>query len=200
MLKYTDITKEDIDRMTLAELNKYIAEYGKILIQRTQRIYASRESTERTRALKYVSNNLKDIAKNINITNNFDTEVFTGESPELKNFSQIKEARARLHNLVSALNNQRSTITGQKKISVQRRRNTRETLKGYGIKKRFTNKQLDILSEVIAEMGNDAEYEEIIEGYYLAVEEGKRSKEEITEFLEHYFDRYSVDVDSDSIF
>lgn len=200
MLKYTDITKEDIDRMTLAELNKYIAEYGKILIQRTQKIYASRESTERTRALKFVSKNLRDIAKNVNITNNFDTKVFTGESPELKNFSQIKEARARLHNLVSALNSQRSTITGQKKISVERRRNTRETLKGYGIKKRFTNKQLDTLAEVIAEMSNDAEYEEIIEGYYIAVEQGKRSKEEIAEFLEHYFDRYSVDVDSDSIF
>lgn len=199
MLKYTDITKEDIDRMTLAELNKYIAEYGKILIQRTQRIYASRESTERTRALKFVSSNLKNIAKNVNITNNFDHEVFTGESPELKNFSQIKEARARLHNLVSALNNQRSTITGQKKISVERHRNTRETLKGYGINKRFTNKQLDILAEVIAQMGNDAEYEEIIEGYYIAVEEGKRSKEEIAEFLEHYFDRYE-DVDFDSIF
>ena len=200
MLKYTDITKEDIERMTLAELNKYIAEYGKILIQRTQRIYASRESTERTRALKFVSKNLRDIAKNVNITNNFDTKVFTGESPELKNFSQIKEARARLHNLVSALNNQRSTITGQKKISVERRRNTRETLKGYGINKRFTNKQLDTLAEVIADMGNDAEYEEIIEGYYIAVEEGKQSKEEIAEFLEHYFDRYSVDVDSDLIF
>lgn len=200
MLKYTDITKEDIDRMTLAELNKYIAEYGKILIQRTQKIYASRESTERTRALKFVSKNLRDIAKNVNITNNFDTKVFTGESPELKNFSQIREARARLHNLVSALNSQRSTITGQKKISVERRRNTRETLKGYGIKKRFTNKQLDTLAEVIAEMSNDAEYEEIIEGYYIAVEQGKRSKEEIAEFLEHYFDRYSVDVDSDSIF
>lgn len=200
MLKYTDITKEDIDRMTLDELNKYIAEYGKILIQRTHRIYASRESTERTRALKFVSKNLRDIAKNVNITNNFDTKVFTGESPELKNFSQIKEARARLHNLVSALNNQRSTITGQKKISVARRRNTRETLKGYGINKRFTNKQLDTLAEVIAEMGNDAEYEEIIEGYYIAVEEGKQSKEEIAEFLEHYFDRYSVDVDSDLIF
>ena len=113
MIKYTDITFEEINRMTLAELNKYIAEYGKVLIQRTQRIYASRESTERTRALKFVSSNLKDIAKNVNITNNFDTEVFTGASPELKNFSQIKEARARLHNLVSALNNQRSTITGQ---------------------------------------------------------------------------------------
>ena len=200
MLKYTDITKEDIDRMTLDELNKYIAEYGKILIQRTQRIYASRESIERTRALKFVSKNLRDIAKNVNITNNFDHEVFTGASPELKNFSQIKEARARLHNLVSALNNQRSTITGQKKIGVQRRRNTRATLKGLGINKRFTNKQLDTLAEVIAEMGNDAEYEEIIEGYYIAVEEGKQSKEEIAEFLEHYFDRYSVDVDSDLIF
>lgn len=200
MLKYTDITKEDIERMTLAELNKYIAEYGKILIQRTQRIYASRESTERTRALKFVSSNLKDIAKNVNITNNFDHEVFTGASPELKNFSQIKEARARLHNLVSALNSQSSTITGQKKKSVERHRSTRETLKGLGINRRFTNKQLDILAEVIAELGNDAEYEEIIEGYYIAVEEGKQSKEEIAEFLEHYFDRYSADVDFDSIF
>lgn len=186
MLKYTDITKEDIDRMTLAELNKYIAEYGKILIQRTQRIYASRESTERTRALKFVSSNLKDIAKNVNITNNFDHEVFTGASPELKNFSQIKEARARLHNLVSALNNQRSTITGQKKIGVERRRSTRETLKGLGINKRFTNKQLDILAEVIAQMGNDAEYEEIIEGYYIAVEEGNTTKEDILAALEKY--------------
>lgn len=186
MLKYTDITKEDIDRMTLDELNKYIAEYGKVLIQRTQRIYASRESTERTRALKFVSSNLKDIAKNVNITNNFDTEVFTGASPELKNFSQIKEARARLHNLVSALNSQSSTITGQKKISVERHRSTRETLKGLGINKRFTNKQLDILAEVIAEMGNDAEYEEIIEGYYIAVEEGNTTKEDILAALEKY--------------
>lgn len=186
MLKYTDITKEDIDRMTLAELNKYIAEYGKILIQRTQRIYASRESTERTRALKFVSSNLKNIAKNVNITNNFDHEVFTGESPELKNFSQIKEARARLHNLVSALNSQSSTITGQKKKSVERRKSTRETLKSLGINKRFTNKQLDILAEVIAQMGNDAEYEEIIEGYYIAVEEGNTTKEDILAALEKY--------------
>ena len=28
MIKYTDITFEEINRMTLAELNKYIAEYG----------------------------------------------------------------------------------------------------------------------------------------------------------------------------
>lgn len=186
MLKYTDITFEEINRMTLDELNKYIAEYGKILIQRTQRIYASRESTERTRALKFVSKNLRDISKNVNITNNFDHEVFTGKSPELKNFSQIKEARARLHNLVSALNNQSSTITGQKKISVERRRNTRETLKGLGINKRFTNKQLDLLAEVIAQMGNDAEYEEIIEGYYIAVEEGNKTKEDILAAIEKY--------------
>ena len=73
-------------------------------------------------------------------------------------------------------------------------------MKGYGINKRFTNKQLDILAEVIAEMGNDAEYEEIIEGYYIAVEEGKQSKEEIAEFLEHYFDNYSVNPDEDNIF
>ena len=156
MIKYTDITFEEINRMTLAELNKYIAEYGKVLIQRTQRIYASKESTERTRALKYVLNNLKDIAKNVNITNQFEDNVFT-DSPELKNFSQIKEARARLSNLVIALRSQRSTITGQKKETIYRHKRVKAKLSELGIKKKFTHKQLDILDLIFNELGHGRE-------------------------------------------
>lgn len=203
MIKYTDITFEEIDRMTLAELNKYIAEYGKVLIQRTQRIYGSRKSTERTRALKYVSNNLKDIAKNVNVTNNFDDNVFTGEAPELKNFSQIKEARARLHNLVIALRSQRSTITGQKKETIVRHKRVRAKLSELGIKKRFTHKQLDVLDDVFDELGHgrgDFDSDEIIQGFYVATDEGNTTKEDIVDFIENYFDNYSVNPDEDNIF
>ena len=196
MIKYTDITFEEINRMTLAELNKYIAEYGKVLIQRTQRIYASRESTERTRALKYVSNNLKDIAKNINITNQFDDTVFT-DSPELKNFSQIKEARARLSNLVIALRSQRSTITGQKKETIYRHKRVRAKLAELGVKKKFTHKQLDILDEVFNEFGHGREEydsDEIIEAFS-AVETKGQSKEDVLAAVEKYLNPEFVDSD-----
>ena len=53
MIDYKQITDEDINKMTLSELNKYIASYGKILLQRTQRILEAAESTERTRALTF---------------------------------------------------------------------------------------------------------------------------------------------------
>lgn len=196
MIKYTDITFEEINRMTLAELNKYIAEYGKVLIQRTQRIYASRESTERTRALKYVSNNLKDIAKNINITNQFDDTVFT-DSPELKNFSQIKEARARLSNLVIALRSQRSTITGQKKETIYRHKRVKAKLSELGIKKKFTHKQLDILDLIFNELGHGREEydsDEIIEAFS-AVETKGQSKEDVLAAIEKYLNPEFVDSD-----
>lgn len=196
MIKYTDITFEEINRMTLAELNKYIAEYGKVLIQRTQRIYASRESTERTRALKYVSNNLKDIAKNINITNQFDDTVFT-DSPELKNFSQIKEARARLSNLVIALRSQRSTITGQKKETIYRHKRVRAKLAELGIKKKFTHKQLDILDLIFNELGHGREEydsDEIIEAFS-SVETKGQSKEDVLAAVEKYLNPEFVDSD-----
>ena len=196
MIKYTDITFEEINRMTLAELNKYIAEYGKVLIQRTQRIYASRESTERTRALKYVSNNLKDIAKNINITNQFDDTVFT-DSPELKNFSQIKEARARLSNLVIALRSQRSTITGQKKETIYRHNRVKAKLAELSVKKRFTHKQLDILDEVFNELGHGREEydsDEIIEAFS-AVETKGQSIEDVLAAIDKYLNPEFVDSD-----
>lgn len=196
MIKYTDITFEEINRMTLAELNKYIAEYGKVLIQRTQRIYASKESTERTRALKYVSNNLKDIAKNINITNQFEDNVFT-DSPELKNFSQIKEARARLSNLVIALRSQRSTITGQKKETIYRHKRVKAKLSELGIKKKFTHKQLDILDLIFNELGHGREeYDsnEIIEAFS-AVETKGQTTEEVLSAIEKYLNPEFVDSD-----
>ena len=196
MIKYTDITFEEINRMTLAELNKYIAEYGKVLIQRTQRIYASKESTERTRALKYVSNNLKDIAKNVNITNQFEDNVFT-DSPELKNFSQIKEARARLSNLVIALRSQRSTITGQKKETIYRHKRVKAKLSELGIKKKFTHKQLDILDLIFNELGHGREeYDsnEIIEAFS-AVETKGQTTEEVLSAIEKYLNPEFVDSD-----
>ena len=196
MIKYTDITFEEINRMTLAELNKYIAEYGKVLIQRTQRIYASKESTERTRALKYVSSNLKDIAKNVNITNQFEDNVFT-DSPELKNFSQIKEARARLSNLVIALRSQRSTITGQKKETIYRHKRVKAKLSELGIKKKFTHKQLDILDLIFNELGHGREeYDsnEIIEAFS-AVETKGQTTEEVLSAIEKYLNPEFVDSD-----
>ena len=69
MIDYKEITFEDIDRMSLSELNKYIASYGKVLLQRTQRILEATESTERTRALTFNKYALSDITKTVGLDN-----------------------------------------------------------------------------------------------------------------------------------
>ena len=98
MIDYKQITDEQINKMTLSELNKYIASYGKILLQRTQRILEAVESTERTRALTFNKYALSDITKSVGL----DNKPKLNENIEYKEFSSLIEARASLKNLVGA--------------------------------------------------------------------------------------------------
>lgn len=184
MIDYKEITFEDIDRMSLSELNKYIASYGKVLLQRTQRILESTESIERTRALEFNQGTLSHITKSVGL----DNIPKISENIEYKEFSSLIEARARLKNLVVSLRASGSTITGQKQLSTTRRNRVRSYLKNLGIKKQFSNKQLDILDEVFAAMDHgrgDYESDEIIRGFNEVAEEGD-SVDEITRKIEAF--------------
>lgn len=183
MIDYKQITEEQINKMTLSELNKYIASYGKILLQRTQRILEATESTERTRALTFNKYALSDITKTVGL----DNKPKLSENIEYKEFSSLIEARARLKNLVSALRSNSSTITGQKVISVKRRQGVKDRLVAMGIKKKFSANELDILAKVFAELDNDTfASEEIIEGFYKIVEPEAYTAEELADMIKKY--------------
>lgn len=193
MIDYKEITFEEIDRMSLSELNKYIAGYGKVLLQRTQRILEATESTERTKAFEFNQNALSHITKSVGITN----IPKISENIEYKEFSSLVEARARLKNLVISLRASGSTITGQKQLSTARRNRVRAYLKNMGIKKQFSNKQLDILDEVFAAMDHgrgDYESGEIIRGFNEVAEEGD-TVEEITRKIEAFLRGFDEDLE-----
>ena len=183
MIDYKQITEEQINKMTLSELNKYIASYGKILLQRTQRILEATESTERTRALTFNQGALSDITKTVGL----DNKPKISENVEYKEFSSLIEARARLKNLVGALRSNSSTITGQKVISVKRRQGVKDRLVAMGIKKKFSANELDILAKVFAELDNDTfASEEIIEGFYKIVEPEAYTAEQLADMIKNY--------------
>ena len=198
MIDYKEITFEDIDKMSLSELNKYIASYGKILLQRTQRILEATESAERTRAIEFNQNALSHITKSIGI----DNKPKISENVDYKEFSSLIEARARLKNLVVSLRSNSSTITGQKQLSTFRRNRVRSYLKNMGITRQFSNKQLDILDEVFAAMdhGNgDYESGEIIRGFNEVAEAGD-TVDEIVEKIEAFINGFGFDEDIDKYF
>ena len=183
MIDYKQITEEQINKMTLSELNKYIASYGKILLQRTQRILEAAESTERTRALTFNQGALSDITKTVGL----DNKPKLDENIEYKEFSSLIEARARLKNLVGALRSNSSTITGQKVISVKRRQGVKDRLVAMGIKKKFSANELDILAKVFAELDNDTfASEEIIEGFYKIAEPEAYTVEQLADMIKNY--------------
>ena len=198
MIDYKEITSEDIDRMSLSELNKYIASYGKILLQRTQRILEATESIERTKALEFNQNALSHRTKSIGI----DNKPKLNENVEYKEFSSLIEARARLKNLVVSLRASGSTITGQKQLSTFRRNRVRDYLKNMGIKKQFSNKQLDILDEVFAAMDHgkgNYESDEIIRGFNEVAENGN-TVDEIVEKIEAFIRGFDFDEEIDKYF
>lgn len=180
MINYKEITSEQIDRMNLNELNQYIASYGKVLLQRTQRILEAAESTERTRALTYNQNALSHITKSLGI----DNIPRISEDIEYKDFSSLVEARARLKNLVASLRSTSSTITGQKELAAHRRQGIRERLNKMGITKNYSAKELDIIGYVFQALEDDnIPSDEVIDGYYLATEEGIYDIDEIAEWI-----------------
>ena len=195
MIDYKEITFEQIDKMNLSELNKYIASYGKVLLQRTQRILEATESIERTRALEFNQSALSHITKSIGI----DNKPKLSENVEYKEFSSLIEARARLKNLVVSLRASGSTITGQKQLSTIRRNKVRAYLKNFGIEKQFSNKQLDILDEGFATMDHgkgNYESDEIIRGFNEVAEAGD-TVDEIVEKIEAFINGFGFDFDEE---
>ena len=188
---------EQINKMSLSELNKYIASYGKILLQRTQRILEAAESQERTKAIEFNQSALSHITKSIGI----DNKPKLSENVEYKEFSSLIEARARLKNLVVSLRASNSTITGQKQLSTIRRNKVRAYLNNMGINKKFSNKQLDILDEVFAAMDHGGNYEsdEIIRGFNEVAEDGD-TVDEIAQKIEAFLKGFEEDIDIDKYF
>lgn len=181
MISYKEITNDQIDKMNLSELQKYIESYGAVLLRRIELIKNSSESIERNKAYQFNVNALKGVA----ITTLSNT---IGEDVEFKQNTEIIVARARLKNLVASLRASGSTITGQKQLSTVRRQKVRSYLKNLGINKHFSNKQLDILDEVFAAMDHgrgDYESGEIIRGFNAVAEEGD-TVQEIVEKIEAF--------------
>lgn len=185
MIDYKEITDEQIDRMNIQEVNKYIESYGRILLQRTLRIQQAMQSSEQEAAFKYNLNQLSHITNSIGIDNRPRIE---GEI-EFKNFDQLVLARNRLKNLVASLKAPSSTITGQKAISAKRREGVRESLKKMGVKRKFSNVELDTLGEIFNLMGHGREEyssDEIIEGYTAVKDIDTYTTEELVDLIKQY--------------
>lgn len=154
-MKKINFSKQNIMDMSLKDVNKNIKIVGKQLAYRINRIYSSKPSIERNRALEFSSTILKTVVNNRSLSG----AITTGDV-NFKEFSDVHVARGALLNIQTVLLSDRSTIEGQKLISRHRRQATRETIKAYGIKRRFTNKELDILTEVFISLEASADYYE----------------------------------------
>lgn len=162
-MKKINFSKQNIMDMPLKEVNKNIKTVGKQLAYRINRIYSSKPSIERNRALEFSSTILKTVVNNRSLSG----AITTGDV-KFKEFSDVHVGRAALLNIQTVLLSNRSTIEGQKLISRHRRQTTRETIRSYGIKRRFTNKELDILTEVFANLEANVDYyesDEVIEEF-----------------------------------
>ena len=188
IISYKEITQEQIEKMSLSELNKYIESYGKILQSRFARVEKSTESNERQSAINFIKPSLKNISKVVSL----------GGMPEadsdIKEFNEIMEARARLKNLVVVLRSTRSTITGQKSIYKKQRAKTKAYIKkllgknAKGVIGKISAADLDELRDVFATLGRD-DYEfssdEVINAF-IAVKDEASADEDMAELVKRY--------------
>lgn len=144
-----------VKNMPLEDVNKNIKIVGKQLAYRINRLQSAKPSIERDLALHYTTDMYKNIITNVKLSGKV-----SAETAKFKEFTPdtINEARATLLNIQSTLISDRSTITGQLKTRRHQYAKFRETIAGYGIKRRFTNKQLDKLYEVFGSMEQGVNY------------------------------------------
>lgn len=157
-----------VKKMPLEDINKNIKIVGKQLAYRINRLQSAKPSRERNLALSYNAAMYKNIVTNVKLNGKV-----SAETAKFKEFTPdtINEARATLLNIQSTLISNRSTISGQLETRRHQYAKFRETIAGYGIKRRFTNKQLEKLYGVFAAL-EEAKY------YY----ESDEVIEEFTEF------------------
>lgn len=144
-----------VKKMPLEDINKNITIMGKQLAYRINRLQSAKPSRERNLALRYATDMYKNIITNVKLSGKV-----SAETAKFKEFTPntINEARATLLNIQSTLISDQSTISGQLKTRRHQYAKFRETIAGYGIKRRFTNKQLDKLYEVFGSMEQGVNY------------------------------------------
>lgn len=190
IISYKEITQEQIEKMSLSELNKYIENYGKILQSRFARVEKSTESIERQSAINFIKPSLKNISKVVSL------DGMPEADSDIKEFNEIMEARARLKNLVTTLKSTRSTITGQTKIYKQQRAKTKAYIKkllgknAKGIIGKISAADLDELREVFAALDeNDVQVEsyEVIDAF-IAVKDEADADADMAEVVKKYLE------------
>lgn len=144
-----------VKNMPLEDINKNIKIVGKQLAYRINRLQYAKPSRERNLALRYATDMYKNIITNVKLSGKV-----SAETAKFKEFTPdtINEARATLLNIQSTLISNQSTISGQLETRRHQYAKFRETIAGYGIKRRFTNKQLDKLYEVFGAMEQSVNY------------------------------------------
>lgn len=142
-----------VKNMSLEDVNKNIKTVGKQLAYRINRLQSAKPSRERNLALRYTTDMYKNIITNVKLSGKV-----SAEAAKFKEFTDVREARATLLNIQSTLISNQSTITGQLETRRHQYAKFRETIAGYGIKRRFNNKQLDKLYEVFAAMEQGVNY------------------------------------------
>lgn len=154
MKDYREITLQDIEKMSLSELNETIAAYAKKLEYRLRRLEQARTSKEKETAIRFITNTAKNVFR--------DTDLSGHPLPDspAKEFRDEKEARARLKNLSSNLRSPQSTIRGQIASFRRRRKATKQYIdktQGSGTAKKLTKADLDLLSDVFNSLGHGRE-------------------------------------------
>lgn len=144
-----------VKNMPLEDINKNIKIVGKQLAYRINRLQSAKPSRERNLALRYTTDMYKNIITNVKLNGKV-----SAETAKFKEFTDVKEAKATLLNIQSTLISNQSTISGQLETRKHQYAKFRETIAGYGIKRRFTNKQLDKLYEVFANLEANIDYYE----------------------------------------
>ena len=154
MKDYREITLQNIEKMSLSELNETIAAYAKKLQYRQKRLEQSRTSAEKEAAVRFITNTAKNIFRDTDLTG-----LPLPNSPA-KEFRDKKEAQARLKNLVSNLRSPQSTIRGQIISFRHRRQATKQYIaqtQGEGVAKKLTKADLNFLGDVFRDLGHGRE-------------------------------------------
>lgn len=187
-----------VKNMPLEDINKNITIVGKQLAYRINRLKSAKPSRERNLALRYTTDMYKNIITSVKLSGKV-----SAETAKFKEFTDVREARATLLNIQSTLISNQSTITGQLETRKYQHAKFRETIAGYGIKRRFTNKQLDKLFEVFAAL-EEAKYyyesDEVIEEFseFNSKDISDMSTEEIAGIIDEALkEQKSVFIESD---
>lgn len=154
-----------VKKMPLEDINKNIKIVGKQLAYRINRLQSAKPSRERDLALRYTTDIYKNIVTNVKLSGKV-----SAKTAKFKEFTPltIEEAKATLLNIQSTLISNQSTISGQLETRKHQYAKFRDTIAGYGIKRRFTNKQLDKLYGVFAGLTKGTDYDvsdEVIEEF-----------------------------------